>query len=123
MEPLVATGTFIHNPFPNVVNGSLWTIRYEFYCYFLLLAMGALRLMNRRWMFIAFGGSLLIGTLLKLRGHQYWIVGIGSFEAWSRFLPYFLSGCLLFQFRELVPRRLPLFCSRSECGSRRPFHA
>lgn len=32
-------GVFINNPYPNVINGSLWTLCYEFTCYVLLIPL------------------------------------------------------------------------------------
>ena len=37
-------GVFAHAPYPNVVNGSLWSLRLEFTAYLGLTALGALRL-------------------------------------------------------------------------------
>ena len=37
-------GVFAHAPYPNVVNGSLWSLRLEFTAYLGLAALGALRL-------------------------------------------------------------------------------
>ena len=41
-------GTPADVPFPGVWNGSLWTLRWEFFAYFALLGLGLLRLLDRR---------------------------------------------------------------------------
>jgi peptidoglycan/LPS O-acetylase OafA/YrhL len=39
-------GVFTHNPFPDSVNGSLWTLRWEARCYALIFGLGVVRLLN-----------------------------------------------------------------------------
>lgn len=46
-------GVFEHNPFPDVVNGSLWTLRLEFAFYVIIAALGYLGLLRWRWANIA----------------------------------------------------------------------
>lgn len=41
-------GVFAANPFPAVVNGSLWTLRLEFSCYLALAALSAVKLLRPR---------------------------------------------------------------------------
>lgn len=41
-------GVFTANPFPGVVNGSLWTLKHEVLCYALLAALGLCGLLRRR---------------------------------------------------------------------------
>ena len=43
-------GVFAHNPFPDAVNGSLWTLKHEVRCYLLVAAIGVLGLLRgRHW--------------------------------------------------------------------------
>nr|WP_277396186.1 acyltransferase [Burkholderia sp. Ac-20379] len=46
-------GVFEHNPYPNAVNGSTWTIPLEVRWYLYLLIGGVLTLMRRRWLVLA----------------------------------------------------------------------
>jgi len=55
-------GLFHDNPYPNAVNGSLWTLAYEFTCYVIVAALGACGLLRKRW-FIAL---LFVVSLLPL---------------------------------------------------------
>lgn len=41
-------GVFASNPFPAVVNGSLWTLRLEFSCYLALAGLAAIKLLRPR---------------------------------------------------------------------------
>ena len=51
-------GVFVHNAYPNAVNGSLWTLAYEFAFYLVLVAAGIFTLLRRRW------ASLIILTAI-----------------------------------------------------------
>ena len=46
-------GTFEHNPFPRVVNGSLWSLRVEFVLYLAIVSLGLCGLLRRRPTIIA----------------------------------------------------------------------
>ena len=61
-------GVFLNNPYPAAVNGSLWTLFYEaFVCYGMVAVVGVLGLMRRSWSFAAFLGVYVVGYLaLKL---------------------------------------------------------
>ncbi len=50
-------GVFPTNPRP-LVNGSLWTLRYEVFCYALVLALGVARLLNRRTILALYLGAV-----------------------------------------------------------------
>ena len=78
-------GVFGTNPVPNYVNGSLWTIRYEFALYLLVPAIGALRLR-------ALSATLVAGCILALlvAGRAAFVEYIGA-----NFLAYQLAGCFL----------------------------
>jgi peptidoglycan/LPS O-acetylase OafA/YrhL len=42
-------GVFESNPLKTVVNGSLWTLPYEFACYLTMAALGLITLLRKRW--------------------------------------------------------------------------
>jgi peptidoglycan/LPS O-acetylase OafA/YrhL len=64
MEP---AGAFEANPYPGVINGSLWTISYEFRCYQLVMALGLTGILRRRGVVL----GLTIGSLLLYVGSGY----------------------------------------------------
>jgi peptidoglycan/LPS O-acetylase OafA/YrhL len=57
-------GMFLSNPYPDVVNGSLWTVPYELECYLALVVLALFGVMRRPfwllWIVIVGGFTLLI---------------------------------------------------------------
>ncbi len=60
-------GVFTENPYSDVVNGSLWTLRWEVLCYLVLLAIFLLGAFKRRIFFIGFFLLLTVEVLLPER--------------------------------------------------------
>ena len=86
-------GVFATNPFPGVLNGSLWTLPLEAACYGLIAGLGLAGLLNR-WMLLAL-----------------WAAGcVASFAWWGgplvQFGTEFLGGAVLLTWR--VPMRSSL---------------
>lgn len=82
-------GVFTELPYPDVVNGSLWTLRVEFLCY---LAVAALAFVPARARPIAIGVAGLLAavlTMLQLR------VAGSDLSAATDVLVYFAVGALL----------------------------
>jgi len=119
---------FLHLPSPGEINGSLWTIRYEFWCYLFLALLGASRLLKQRgavaglflvvmllhtaqeWFYPGIGQGndvfktgLLHGTELPLIGHP---------DRWPRLLAFYLAGTVCYLYRERIPRspRIAVLC-------------
>jgi peptidoglycan/LPS O-acetylase OafA/YrhL len=97
---------FPANPLPHQMNGSLWTIRYEFVCYLLLAGFGAAGLMRRRtWMLIiaclSVGMSFLIATeAVHLPWSRVLTAAVGIQSALFRFMGFFVSGTAFYLYRE-----------------------
>jgi peptidoglycan/LPS O-acetylase OafA/YrhL len=53
-------GVFEDNPYPDAVNGSLWTLPVEACCYAMAAALGTLGLLRRSGVLLAFAGLLLL---------------------------------------------------------------
>ena len=92
-------GVFPNNPYPNAVNGSLWTIPYEFRWYLALMVLGLVGLLRHR-----------IGTLFFVAGlvtFAWWTLPSGPDQShrWSVELGgYFMVGVLLNQFQDVAFR-------------------
>jgi peptidoglycan/LPS O-acetylase OafA/YrhL len=101
---------FENNPFPGALNGSLWTIPYEFKSYLLLMALGALGLLHKRNLVLP---RLLVATVLGSVVYPYCHLTIlergiisaviGQATAWFDVLPYFLAGAVFYQYRSSLP--------------------
>ncbi len=105
-------GAFGHNAV-QAVDGSLWSIPYEFWCYLGVLALGLSQSLK------AYRGKLLLAVFLLLLVVRAWLElidkkpGFSIIDAifgwpyeWLRVLPCFLSGMLAYFYREFLPRRL-----------------
>jgi peptidoglycan/LPS O-acetylase OafA/YrhL len=104
------SGPFTRNP-GSSLNGSLWSIPYEFWCYLGVLALGVFRLLKpstRTFLLSSFVVTLLIHAWLEVSGRKPGggMVGviIGWPYLWFKMLPCFQAGMLVHQYREKLPR-------------------
>jgi peptidoglycan/LPS O-acetylase OafA/YrhL len=90
-------GVFSTNPYPNTVNGSLWTLVVEARVYVWLALCGLLGLLQRRerWFCAA---ALLIAAVCT--GYPLPMMPIGDFLPLAGF---FLAGSAFYRWREIVP--------------------
>jgi peptidoglycan/LPS O-acetylase OafA/YrhL len=104
-------GVFVHNPFPNVVNGSLWTLPVEVCCY-AALALGSLvGALRRRWPLVAVVGIVgLVVLVVAPPDSPHGITPSGIKELANALRPCgcFATGALLWLARDAVPRRWAL---------------
>ncbi len=88
------------------LNGSLWTIPYEFWCYIGVILLGVIPLLNRRVVVLfVFIASLLIAYMFPAFHLQSFGGGLpgrifGAPYCWARFLPLYLAGVVAWRFRE-----------------------
>lgn len=95
-------GVFEHNPYPLAVNGSLWTIPIEVWCYVALAAVAVIGLRWHRWKF----NIVAIVALIVFANYETVVrQHIPSGSAWST--PYligaFFFGAWCFLHREFLP--------------------
>jgi peptidoglycan/LPS O-acetylase OafA/YrhL len=56
---------FLHLPLPNAVDGSFWTLRYEFWCYVIVALLGAVGLLARRTSVLVLCGMIVAFVILR----------------------------------------------------------
>lgn len=105
LRGLEVPGTFPTNPTPGAINGSLWSISYEAWCYVGVAALGLTTLLrHRRLVLVLFGLSLAISfafAYLRLTpGGKILGVIFGFPPFWARLLPFYLSGVVAYLFRD-----------------------
>lgn len=90
---------FMHNAQPNVLNGSLWSVAYEFWCYIGVMLLGLVGLLRRRPVVVVLF-FLVIGLHLYM-DISGWapsgaILGqiFGYPPFWAAVLPFYLAGTL-----------------------------
>jgi peptidoglycan/LPS O-acetylase OafA/YrhL len=109
-------GVFTDIPFPNVVNGSLWTIPFELGCYLvmsILILTGGIR---HLWVVASCLGIFFVGSVLykyttlpnrlpyaAWRIMRFAFSNDGTFLSGPSLFPYFLSGSLFFLLRDRIP--------------------
>jgi len=90
------------------VNGSLWSIPYEFWCYLGILALGVTGLLRRRIILPAVAAIVIIVRIwLDLTGRHpasvlQPIIGVAYF--WFNVLPPFVLGATCLLYRDQIPR-------------------
>ena len=89
---------FIHNP-SGALNGSLWSVPFEFWCYLGVMVLGLASLLRRRWV-------VVVLFVLVIAFHLYldvtgWLPGggilgrvVGYPVFWAAVLPFFLAGAM-----------------------------
>lgn len=101
-------GVFENNTYPNAVNGSLWTLPVEFFCYILIggLALGHKQLRS--------GVMMMIVAVVCLISFYFHTVYAGSqIVIWGTdvksafiMIPFFLVGSLCFTLQGKIPLRM-----------------
>jgi peptidoglycan/LPS O-acetylase OafA/YrhL len=108
--------SFTRHPNPRI-NPSLWTIRYEFFCYLGVAILGSAGAVRRRYLvLLAFVTSLTVYALqihglMRIPGTRL-IWFYGDPEYWPRLATNFLAGSVFYQFRDRISwSRWPLVAS------------
>ncbi|MBX9845790.1 MAG: acyltransferase [Xanthobacteraceae bacterium] len=92
-------GVFASNPYPSVVNASLWTLKFEVVCYLLLALLGAAGLLEKRKVSLLLPAvGIVASAFLLYRSGGY----ADSLEQLARFWLCFSFGVGLFVFRDHV---------------------
>lgn len=112
---------FGHNPIPGIMNGSLWTVQYEFKCYLLILALGLLGLFRRRVVVAVLLGLAMVAYAMPTPPPIHpWILNVvGGDTNWFRFLCFYLAGTAFYLYRDAIPNRAAVagVCAALMAGS------
>jgi peptidoglycan/LPS O-acetylase OafA/YrhL len=100
-------GVFAANPFPGVLNGSTWSIPYEFWCYIGVAVLLVTGLLRRRGVVLGlFGLAWVVSVAFRAEG---WILGgkqlgliFGPPQIWARMWPLYLAGMVFYLYRERI---------------------
>jgi peptidoglycan/LPS O-acetylase OafA/YrhL len=96
-------GVFAHNPFPNAVNGSLWTLPLEAMMYVVVAILGVATLLAKR----RAAGAVLVVAIAVLIAQPTWLGSLPMVGSMLYAVPAiaFLLGMLMALFRERIPSR------------------
>ena len=97
---------------PIIINGSLWTLNFEVWCYVALALLSLLRLLPKRGFFLMlFAASYTIYVIINLDPAAATVFS-GRFTAFEGLFVYFAAGSTLYLFRDRVPFSTALaFCA------------
>jgi len=114
-RPTSVGGAFVGNP-TELLNGTLWSIRYEVDCYILVAIVGVFWFQAGR-ILIALAAVFSVLFVMDQWGYQllpHIDHGIAYFltsspDEWPRWFSFFLAGSLFYVYRRHIPRSLILF--------------
>lgn len=121
LDSFSTIGAFRSNAYPNVINGSLWTIRFEFICYLGLALIGVcgfLRSRHRTLVFVCL--SLILATITvhsdlnPYRDSALHSAHHSLLDFMVRLVPCYLSGVLAYLYRNSI--RLSWFNVAAACA-------
>ena len=106
LQPASLPGTFPDQHY-HELNGSMWTIAYEFRCYLAVIVLGMIGLLNRPFSFLAILIAFLIGvSLLELDLFHLPYLRLeliyGTPKAAIRLTSFFLAGAAFYLFRDRI---------------------
>ena len=118
-------GAFVGLPYP-ALNGSAWTISYEFRCYILAAVFGLMGLYRHRNIFLAITAGILASNLVfftpvgapLLRSPGWFDAAFGEPQQALRLLSAFVVGTTFWLYSDRIVYRgvVALICAIAACG-------
>jgi peptidoglycan/LPS O-acetylase OafA/YrhL len=104
------TGVFPSNPVPDALNGSMWSLAFEFWCYLLIIVLGLIGVLRSRVLMTGLLAASLAWSVVVEVHHvkpywgamQWWL---GYPALWAQVLPPFLAGIVFYRFRAHLSMR------------------
>ena len=100
LDKLSIPPSFLGNPYPGPVNGSLWSIKIEFECYLGLMALGLLGVFRRRGLMLAIFGAMLIAHAVQ----GYVPSSFDRFAHHLQLSTFFMAGVVAYLYRDRIKR-------------------
>jgi peptidoglycan/LPS O-acetylase OafA/YrhL len=100
-------GVFTNVTPPGIIDGPVWTIRFEILCYILLAGLGLLGILRRRGLVLA----LFLVTFALFNAQEFrWLLHSGiqvpyfdGLDDLPRLATFFLAGTTLYVYRDVIP--------------------
>ena len=100
-------GVFDGNPYPSIVNGSLWTLPWEIWSYICLAVISVSGCLKKAPVALLYAFILLNYCMISLK-----IIEFGEFvQIGVRFATYFGAGIIFLFYRRLIPLNIPVLAS------------
>lgn len=97
-------GVFAHTPFPNNVNGPIWTLPHEFVAYLAIIALGMAGLLKKRFGLIISTIAILMLTFIAVRifrNDALYILNL-QMAPFVRMVAFFGMGSLMYLYRDRI---------------------
>ena len=97
-------GVFVNNPYPNAVNGSIWSLPVEAVAYFIVALLGVMRILSRRILVVFLTVFLIAVDWYMINRPEYkslvvfYMLVVPSLKC----IIYFLMGAIFYLYREKV---------------------
>ncbi|WFU70960.1 acyltransferase [Bradyrhizobium sp. CB2312] len=115
-------GVFDGNPFPQLVNGSLWTLFYEVLCYVMVSVLAVLGILQSKTARAAFFATYLVlyvvAKLMLMSGLFPGWVSKGAINFLTHLLdlsPAFVIGMLFYAYRDRLPLNFAICATLLAC--------
>ena len=100
-------GIFINNPYPNVINGSIWTLKHEFMIYIILMIFSICHILKKRKVMMSITVILIFIYIsqINLSPILSWANNIGVIAEIDQFIKlsmYFMIGSTIYLYKEKI---------------------